>query len=198
MAKARLSSGNMFMSQGTSRPEITIQLQGIEGVNAGLVKLGKDAKRLIKKVARRNMKPMLNTLRSLTPVRTGTLRRAWTLRSGKGSQYATSTIIARRKNSDAYYAHMIEDGFHPRGGDTRVPGAHMIANTFRSQASGVSSKVASDLVNEMVNQWDRGESSTFRDSFFAEIDEVHSQWDQAAETRELENSLLSGEGWSAW
>ena len=198
MAKARLSSGYMSMSQGTSKPEISIQLQGIEGVREGLDKLGKDAKRLIRKVSRRNMKPMLNTLRSLTPVRTGTLRRAWTLRSGKGSEFATSTIIARRKNSDAYYAHMVEDGFRPRGGETRVPGVHMIADTFRSQASGVSSRVASDLVNEMVNQWDRGESSNFRDSFFAELDEVHSQWDTAAEARELDASLLTGEGWRKW
>ena len=156
MAKARLTNRNMSMTQGALHPEITLELQGIEGVNQAIAKMGKDAKRLIKKISRKNMKPMLNTLRSLTPVKTGTLRREWVLRGGKGDAYATSTIITRRKRGDAYYAHMIEDGFKPRGGETRVPGKHMLADTYRAKYSSTASAVSNDLINELVRTYEIG------------------------------------------
>ena len=141
-------------SASTLQPEITMDLHGVEGVNSALAKMGKDAKRTIRKISRRNMKPMLATLRSLTPSNTGTLRSAWALRTGRGNPYSTSTIISRRKNSDAYYAHMIEDGFRPRGGETTVQGRHMLANTFRSMSSRVASNTSADLVAELQKQWE--------------------------------------------
>lgn len=89
-----------------------------------------------------------NTIVKTTPVKTGTLRRAW---SKSGINYTSHQLVVKISN-DQDYASFVENGHRTRGGKSWVNGQFMAKNAL-------------DDTNEKIN----GEMKTFFDSRLKEL-----------------------------
>ena len=199
MAKRHTNLSKPFYSGPDLKMKIVTNVYGIEGIVDGLRGMNKGAQKLIQKVARKNLRPALKMVKSLTPVgtkpmknRTIRLNKSWVIDAGKKYAYSTGMFIKRRKGSRAFHLNLVDGGVNHKwknGTITRVPGVHMLDRTFESLGRSIADGISSDLVDELTNQWDRTGSSTATfDDISRQIDDM---WSGQVSANEDENSFLS-------
>jgi hypothetical protein len=105
-----------------------VDTSGVTSLRRALRAMPADMRTEVRGVVKNSAQLVAEQASQMAPRATGTLAGSY-----RGAQRAGAGIVRSR----VYYARFVEFGFHPRGGDTFVPGQDIVGRALESEADAV-------------------------------------------------------------